>query len=156
MQTFEQVDVVARVGVLLDQMYGGFLGGDRGEIDRLLSPTLTMFDSHSPDLVDGMAELNALRDGRTASTGPKYALTAMTVLQLHAREVAGAVVASWWLRIDANDEAGSPVTPEYCRMSAVLVGTKPGLAIEHLQEEVWQPLGGPAAARVPNLDTVSE
>ena len=60
--------LTAEIRELVETMYGGYLTGDRAAIDALLAPNLTMFDSASPDLIDGMDELNRVRAGARAST----------------------------------------------------------------------------------------
>lgn len=147
--------ITADVAALLEDVYGGYLSGSSSAIDRHLATGITMFDSAAPDLVvshDGLARLRAARPAESLTgAGPDAVIeTALTVQDLATRTVGDVVVATWWLRVDGADASGEPVIPELSRNSAVLVrGSAGGLLIEHLHEDVWQPLRGPAVARTP-------
>ncbi|RXZ51637.1 hypothetical protein [Agromyces binzhouensis] len=157
------------VAALLDEIYSGYLRGDTTVIDAWLSPAITMFDSAAPDLVAGPVGLERLRAGRAASEQPasthdapavsppelsdRFVETALTVEHLTIRTIDEVVIATWWLRVDGVDGSGAPAIPELSRNSAVLVRARDGLRIEHLHEDVWQPLGGPVAARSPEHQT---
>ncbi|MFF8819000.1 nuclear transport factor 2 family protein [Leucobacter sp. NPDC015123] len=147
-------ELVTRVRTLVETMYGGYIGGDRGAIDALLDPDLTMFDSASPALISGMDELNAVRAARgTDSDDSQEARTetALTAGRFTARRIGDVISATWWLRIDAVDANGKPVIPEVVRNSAVLVDTAGPLRIVQLHEGVVQHFGGPEIAGLPNV-----
>jgi len=158
MDASDQADpLTADVFAILQAIYGGYLEGDVRAIDRHLAVEITMFDSDAPELVtgrDGLARLRAARSGGTPPTSQLEGFneTALTVTDLAARAVGGVVVASWWLRVDGTDVAGEPAIPELSRNTAVLMPSSSGeLLIAHLHEDVWQRLGGPAAARTPSI-----
>lgn len=143
-------DPAAEVLALVETMYAGYLGRDTSAIDALLSPELTMFDSSEDALVHGMDELQALRARRGGADGAdpvpeadRITETALVVESMEARPVAGTIVATWWLRVDAADASGRPVSPERSRTTAVLTRDADGaLRIAHIHEDVRQPLGG--------------
>ena len=54
----------------VNEIYAGFLAGDRARIDRNIDPAATIWDSAEPDLVRGKDELNALRNRRPPSAPP--------------------------------------------------------------------------------------
>lgn len=156
MHATQQVDpTTADVLAILEGIYRGYLQGDTTSIDRHLADGITMFDSAAPDLVvnhDGLAQLRAARPAEShEDSGPDVVSeTALAVENLATRTVGGVVVATWWLRVDGTDASGESVIPELSRNSAVLVrGSAGDLVIEHLHEDVWQSLGGPAALRTP-------
>ncbi len=141
----DETGLAAEVRELVETMYAGYLSGDRSAIDAMLSPRLTMFDSAAPELIDGMAELQKVRDARPGADGspPFLRETALVPDRFTARELGSAVVATWWLRIDAEDSEGNRVSPEVVRNSAVLSrGVDGGLMIEHIHEDVLQGFGG--------------
>lgn len=54
----------------VNEIYAGFLAGDKERIDRHIDPDATIWDSDEPDLVRGRAELDALRRRRPLGTRP--------------------------------------------------------------------------------------
>lgn len=151
-------DPAAEVLALVETMYAGYLRRDTSAIDALLSPELTMFDSSEDALVHGMDELQALRARRgsdadaqadaDASARPAVPAanpvteTALVVESIEARPIGGTIVATWWLRVDAEDANGRPVSPERSRNTAVLTrGADGALTIAHIHEDVREPLG---------------
>lgn len=144
----DQTVLLDQLRGLLDTMYGGYVAGDRSAIDQLLDPQLTMFDSASPNLVTGLADLDALRATRS---GEEIDQIALTVLDPRIREIEHTIVATWWLRVDGSRPDGSAEVPELCRNSAVLRRQGTGLVIVHLHEDVWQRFGGPACEHPPAL-----
>lgn len=54
----------------MNDIYAGFLAGDRARIDRHIDPDATIWDSDEPGLVRGKAELDALRDRRPPGDPP--------------------------------------------------------------------------------------
>lgn len=145
------LDLAASVRSLVETMYGGYLGGDRAAIDKLLDADLTMFDSASPALISGMDELNAVRAARGTGddSAPAQTETALVPGLFTARRIGGVISATWWLRIDAVDAAGAPITPEVVRNSAVLLDTDGPLRIVQLHEGVVQHFGGPVVQGLP-------
>ncbi len=57
-------DEAKQVWTAVNAIYEGFLSGDRGAIDRNISPDATVWDFSHPPLVRGKSELDALRDAR--------------------------------------------------------------------------------------------
>lgn len=143
--TAYETALVAEVRELVETMYGGYLSGDRAAIDALLSPNLTMFDSASPGLIEGMDDLNRVRAARPSVDGdskPTQLETGLIPDRFAAREVGGVVVATWWLRIDAQDLSGRAISPEVVRNSAVLTRGDGGkLIVQHIHEDVVQQFG---------------
>ncbi|WP_344031622.1 YybH family protein [Leucobacter iarius] len=151
-------DSAAEVLALVETMYAGYLRRDTSAIDALLSPELTMFDSSEDALVHGMDELQALRARRGSGSGAPadsavpaapaanpVTETALVVESIEARPVGGTIVATWWLRVDAEDANGRPVSPERSRNTAVLTrGADGALTIAHIHEDVREPLGSVA------------
>lgn len=150
-------DPATEVLALVETMYAGYLSRDTSAIDALLSPELTMFDSSEDALVHGMDELQALRarrgggdadpavpaDPAAPAAADRITETALVVESIEARPVAGTIVATWWLRVEAQDGSGRAVVPERSRNTAVLTrDTNGALAIAHIHEDVRQPLGG--------------
>ena len=137
--------LTAEIRELVETMYGGYLTGDRAAIDALLAPNLTMFDSASPNLIDGMDELNRVRAARPSvdsENAPTQIETALVPDRFAARELGGVVVATWWLRIDAQDLQGQEISPEIVRNSAVLTRSSDGkLRVQHIHEDVVQQFG---------------
>jgi ketosteroid isomerase-like protein len=58
-----------RLWAAVNAIYEGFLAGDRGAIDRNISPDATVWDSSHEPLLRGKADLDAVRDAR-APGGP--------------------------------------------------------------------------------------
>ena len=143
--TAYETALVAEVRELVETMYGGYLSGDRAAIDALLAPNLTMFDSASPDLINGMDELNSVRAARPSVDGenaPTQIETALVPDRFTAREIGGVIVATWWLRIDAQGLSGRAISPEVVRNSAVLTRGEGGkLTVQHIHEDVVQQFG---------------
>lgn len=54
----------------VNEIYAGFLAGDRARTDRQIDPAATIWDSAEPDLIRGKDELDALRRRRPPSTPP--------------------------------------------------------------------------------------
>lgn len=137
--------LVTEIRDLVETMYAGYLGGDRSAIDALLSPNLTMFDSASPELIDGMGELNQVRAARPSAESGQDRVqieTALTPDRFTARELGGVIIATWWLQIDAEDLQGRALSPEIVRNSAVLTRAESGkLAVQHIHEDVVQHFG---------------
>lgn len=137
-------DLTGEVRSLVETMYAGYLTGDRTAIDEMLSPGLTMFDSASPNLIDGLDELQKVRDARPGAEGVALVRreTALTADRFTAREIGPVVVATWWLTITAEDVDGQQISPEVVRNTAVLAfGARGSLVIEHIHEDVIEPFG---------------
>ncbi len=60
-------------------VYAGALSGDRARVDAHLSPDCTFWDSHSMPLIQGLAELQLVRDARPTanSDGPSESFEAV-------------------------------------------------------------------------------
>lgn len=136
-------ELVAKLRHFLETMYGGYLAGDRAEIDKLLDDELTMFDSASARLIEGIDELQLVRDQRPAPEDEQVRITDLKVLQPRARVEGGVVVATWWLQIEGVEKSGESVIPEMCRNTAVMRERGGKLVLLHIHEDVWQPMGGP-------------
>ena len=54
----------------VNEIYAGFLAGDRDRIDRHIDPAATIWDSAEPGLIRGKAELDELRDRRPPGAPP--------------------------------------------------------------------------------------
>jgi ketosteroid isomerase-like protein len=117
-------------------MYAAYPTGDRERIDSFLDPDATIWDSATPGLVCGKAELDQVRDGRsTEGGGPVEAgLTAYDQVIDVFGELA---VARYWLRVDYRAAA-----PELVRNTAILRRGEGGWLIVHLHEEDSAVAGG--------------
>ncbi len=103
-----------------------------------------MFDSASPNLIEGLDELQKVRDARPGTEGVALVRreTSLAADRFTAREIGPVVVATWWLTIAAEDVDGQQISPEIVRNTAVLVrGARGSLAIEHIHEDVIEPFG---------------
>jgi ketosteroid isomerase-like protein len=58
------------VEALIDDLYDAVLAGDRPRFDAHLVPDVTIWESHVPALMRGVAELSAYRDVRDERDGP--------------------------------------------------------------------------------------
>ncbi|MCX4471530.1 nuclear transport factor 2 family protein [Micromonospora sp. NBC_01655] len=58
--------------------------GDRAAFDARLHPELTIWESDAPDLLDGLAALDDLRDRRAATRGPAAPPTSVAPEQFRA------------------------------------------------------------------------
>lgn len=128
---------------VLRGMYAAYLAGDRASIDTALAPAFTMFDSDSPDLVVGFAELNAVRAERPDDS--PVAVSALTIEDANVVMRDDAALVAYWLRVDFVDRAGAPTPPAHSRNSAWMVPAEGGWQIAHLHEELWEP--GPGNRR---------
>ena len=54
----------------LNEIYAGFLAGDRARIDRHIDPSATIWDAFEPDQIRGKGELDELRDRRPPGAPP--------------------------------------------------------------------------------------
>lgn len=65
-------DAAEIVWAATQDIYGGFLAGDRRRIDAHLHPDATFWDTDEPELIRGRTALDAARDRRpAASSGPQ-------------------------------------------------------------------------------------
>ena len=60
----------------VNEIYDGFLAGDRARIDANIAPDATVWDSEHEPLLRGKAELDAVRDARPAGGPSPTALAA--------------------------------------------------------------------------------
>ena len=137
--------LVDRVHDLVTAMYAAYSRGDSAATDALLSDDITIFDSAGGDLVVGLTGLAALRARRgepSLSAAPPYREGALGISELRVTTVAGAIIATWWLCVEAVGRDGVSGAPEISRNTAVLVDDAERLLIVHLHEDVRQPLGG--------------
>ncbi|WP_425558553.1 YybH family protein [Catenulispora subtropica] len=122
-------------------MYQAFMTGDRDRVDAFLDPDATIFDSETPRLACGKADLDRIRDSRPPATegGGQAVLTAFSQVVDIFDDLA---VARYWLRVEFPGLA-----PELVRNTAVLQRHRDGWLIAHLHEEVHREseddVGGP-------------
>lgn len=123
---------LAAVRAVITGMYGAYTTGERARVDSFLDPEATVWDSATPGLLCGKAELDRVRDGRPAAgTGPVEA--GLTVYDDVIDVFADLAVARYWLRVDFRD-----APPESVRNTAVLRRDGGGAEwlIVHLHEDV--------------------
>ncbi|MFF8024887.1 nuclear transport factor 2 family protein [Streptomyces sp. NPDC007896] len=123
---------LAAIWAVITGTYQAYTAGDRERIDSFLDPDATIWDSATPELVCGKAELDRVRDARTAAA----AGTAEAGLTAYGQVIdvfADLAVARYWLRVDFH-----AATPELARNTAVLRrgGSDAGWLIVHLHEDV--------------------
>jgi hypothetical protein len=63
-------DAREEIWAALNEIYAGFLAGDRARIDRHIDPAATIWDSFEPGLIRGKRELDGLRDRRPPGAPP--------------------------------------------------------------------------------------
>lgn len=132
---------LAAVWSVLTGMYAAYTAGDRDRIDSFLDPAATVWDSETPGLLCGKADLDAVREARPApGEGPVE-----TGLEAYGPVVdvfADLAVVRYWLRVDFAPAAdGPPLRPELVRNTALLRRTAAGWLIVHLHEDRQQ-VGG--------------
>ena len=66
----------------LNEIYAGFLAGDRARTDRSIDPTATIWDSEEPGLVRGKDELDAVRNRRPPSAPPEELVASDPVIDV--------------------------------------------------------------------------
>ncbi|WOX07614.1 DUF4440 domain-containing protein [Streptomyces sp. N50] len=94
--------------------YEGCTADDRDRIDAFLDPEATLWDSATPELICGRAELNRVRDARpTPDDGP--AETGLTAYGQVVDVFGDLAVARYRLRVDFR-----AAPPELARNTAVL------------------------------------
>jgi ketosteroid isomerase-like protein len=131
---------LAAVWAAITGMYQAYTAGDRERIDSFLDPEASVWDSATPGLLRGKAELDRVRDARPAldAAAGQSALTAYDQVI----DVFGTIaVARYWLRVDFP--APDPTTPhrsELVRNTAILRYDNGRWLIVHLHEDA-QPGG---------------
>jgi hypothetical protein len=121
---------LAAVWAVITGMYQAYPTGDRERIDFFLDPESTIWDSATPALLQGKAELDHVRDNRPTADGGRRE-SGLTPYG-HIIDVFGALaVARYWLRVDYH-----ALPPELVRNTAVLRRGGDGWLIVHLHEDV--------------------
>ena len=123
---------LADVWTVITGMYEGYTAGDRDRIDAFLDPEATIWDSATPELICGRAELNRVRDARpTPDDGP--AETGLTAYGQVVDVFGDLAVARYWLRVDFR-----AAPSELARNTAVLrrAHSEGRWLVVHLHEDI--------------------
>ena len=122
---------------VLEQMYDAYLDSDSDNIDALLAPDITIFDSAHSELIVGLDDLEQVRQLR-----PKIpngvSETKLTMSNCHVFDKGDDLLAAYWLQVDYEDSDGRALTPELSRNSAWLRQRDGSWKVTHLHEDVWQ------------------
>ncbi|MBC9730333.1 DUF4440 domain-containing protein [Streptomyces sp. TRM68367] len=128
---------LAAVWAVINGMYEAYPSGDRERVDSFLDPEATVWDSATPGLLFGKAELDRIRDSRPAAEGGPVE-SGLTAYGQVIDVFADLAVARYWLRVDFH-----AAPPELVRNTAVLRrgAGDDGWLIIHLHEDVQGAVG---------------
>lgn len=121
-------DVAGVVGVVED-LYRAL--GDREAFDAYLDPRVTVWESDADRMLDGVAELDALRDGRAARGARESAPVSVAPEDIRAEVWDDTAVARYVLRASYPE----PAADRCFRVSDVLRRTEAGWRIVHHHAE---------------------
>lgn len=126
----------ALVWAALQDIYAGFIAGDRARIDSHIHPEGTMWDSSAPELLFGKADLDRIRAERP--TGADAPAVTSIVASDEIIDVWGdTALARYNLRVEFGPAAdGTTPAPELIRNTAVARRFEQGWLVVHNHEDV--------------------
>jgi ketosteroid isomerase-like protein len=126
----------AAVWAAITGMYQAYSTGDRERIDAFLDPDATIWDSATPRLLRGKAELDRVRDARPVPD-PADGQSALTAYDQVIDVFGSLAIARYWLRVDLpGPHPATPRPPELVRNTAILYHDDDRWLIIHLHEDV--------------------